>query len=96
MKSQEKAKMITLAATIVCLAAVGTGIYFFTRGGEQRQETTQAENTGYSAASSGAEAAENDKPANISDGFVFISGGTFSMGSPETEKIGRASCRERV
>lgn len=51
MKAGKKAKMITLAVTLVCLAAVGTGIYFFTgeeepemvQRPESAQETTQTE-----------------------------------------------------
>ena len=39
MKAGKKAKMITLAATLVCLAAVGTSIYFFT--GEEEPEVSE-------------------------------------------------------
>lgn len=95
MKAGKKAKMITLVATLVCLAAVGTGIYFFTREEEPEmvqipekpQETTQTEEPEVSETAPEPEAVtENEEPENISDGLILISGGTFSMGSPSGER----------
>lgn len=95
MKAGKKAKMITLVATLVCLAAVGTGIYFFTREeepemvqrSESAQETTRTEETEVSETAPEPEAsAENEEPENISDGLILIPGGTFSMGSPSGER----------
>lgn len=77
MKAGKKAKMITLAATLVCLAAVGTGIYFFT--GEEEPEVSET-------APEPEASAENEEPENIADGLILISGGTFSMGSPSSER----------
>ncbi len=73
MKAGKKAKMITLAATLVCLAAVGTGIYFFT--GEEEPEVSET-------APEPEASAENEEPENIADGLILISGGTFSIGKP--------------
>lgn len=90
-KYQKKAKWITLAVTIVCLAVVGSSVYFFMRedGSEmtQRLDTTQVEKADISAAApESATSVENEESTNISDNLILISGGTFSMGSPKTER----------
>lgn len=92
MKSQKKAKIITLVATMVCLAAVGTGIYFFTKDDEpeiaQRQpDTTQLQEPEISAAGTETTtSAESNETDNISDGLILLEGGTFTMGSPSSER----------
>lgn len=92
MESQKKAKVITLAATIICLAAAGTGFYFFTKGDKQAK-TEQAQTSELPAASeeasepTGQEASErNGMAETISDGLVLLPGGTFAMGSPSGER----------
>lgn len=88
MEAGKKAKMITLAAAIVCLAAVGIGIYFFTRKEktEMAQEPGTTQESESSAASGLPISAGNKETADISDGLLLLFGGTFSMGSPDSER----------
>lgn len=94
MGAGKKEKMITLAAAIACLAAAGAGIYFFT--GEdrakmlQKPEITQAEQSGGFAdeekISGHMTQAVNEGTKSISDGFIMLPGGIFSIGSPNSER----------
>ena len=89
MEAGKKAKIITLAAAIVCLAVVG--IYFFIRREEpemaQKPKITQAEIPESLAATSESATQETDKgEENILDGLILLSGGTFRMGSPDGER----------
>lgn len=102
MKADRRAKLIALAAAVVCLAAVGGGIFFFARGKEtksaQSQETAREESEmvqkpetaqaveAETASASGTAASETEKTARIEDGLLLLPGGTFSMGSPSTER----------
>lgn len=93
-KAGKKEKMITLATAIACLAAASAGIYFFTgeEGEEmlQKPEITQEEQSGAFAdeeeISGQMTQAVKEGTKNISDGFIMLPGGTFSMGSPDSER----------
>lgn len=71
MKSGRKAKIITLMVTIVCLAAVGMGIYFL-------NEERSGQNEG--------KAEGSVETVTVGDHFILLEGGTFSMGSPAEER----------
>lgn len=71
MKPGRKAKIITLMVTIVCLAAVGMGIYFL-------NEERSGQNEG--------KAEGSVETVTVDDHFILLEGGTFSMGSPAEER----------
>lgn len=71
MKPGRKAKIITLMVTIVCLAAVGMGIYFL-------NEERSGQNEG--------KAEGSVETVAVDDHFILLEGGTFSMGSPAEER----------
>lgn len=75
MKPGRKAKIITLMVTIVCLAAVGMGIYFLN---EERSEERSGQNEG--------KAEGSVETVTVDDHFILLEGGTFSMGSPAEER----------
>lgn len=71
MKPGRKAKIITLMVTIICLAAVGMGIYFL-------NEERSGQNEG--------KAEGSVETVIVDDHFILLEGGTFSMGSPAEER----------
>lgn len=73
-------KIFTLLISILVVAIIGIIIYYVTNNKNENMENTikfQTNNIG----------SENNMKTNIKkDGLVLITGGTFKMGSPDTEK----------
>ncbi len=102
MKSGRKAKIITLMVTIVCLAAVGTGIYFLNGERSGQKNPPQDKPAEIPNADSAGDAVEmpveepdedNERKAEesveagtVDDHFVLLKGGSFVMGSPAEER----------
>lgn len=93
MKSKKKIQIITLLLTIVILAAAGTAYYFLAgkqSGTKQRAKSLSAqdlqEHSEQSAASAAEDTAERRDTAAVNDNFLLLPGGTFTMGSPDSER----------
>ncbi len=101
MKSKKKAQIITLLLTIVILAAAGTAGYHFTRKqsgaqdraqslselSEQSEQSLSAQDLTENSESAAASAAEEGTDmAAVNDNFILLTGGSFTMGSPDSER----------
>lgn len=81
MKSMRQAQIVTLIITVVILAAVGSGVYFWR--GEQSVEKSPVEEETSTEESNDK---EDVKTMSVNDNFVLLEGGSFLMGSPDSER----------
>lgn len=87
MKSKKKAQIVTLLVTVIVLAAAGVIYYRFASQQHMEKESAaglgQRTETSHNDAFQGKDAmTEKDER----DGLVLLEGGTFTMGSPDSER----------
>lgn len=80
MKSMKKAQLVTLVITVVILAAAGSGIYFL-RGERSGKQSPAEEEAVYVSEEDSA-----GETTSVNDNFILLEGGSFIMGSPDSER----------
>lgn len=85
MKATKKTKLLTLLISIVVIAGIGTGVHFMTRESNTPVQEPPSGQTDTPAQSSSTVQTENEL-APVEDSLILVSGGTFTMGSPGTER----------
>lgn len=86
MKSKKTAQIIVLLLTLVVLAAAGTGIYHFTRTASPEEIPMAEPEVPVSNPVEAEQSTVDGTVQNVSDGFLLLEGGTFTMGSPDSER----------
>ena len=93
MKTTKKTKLITLIISILVIAGIGTGAYLMMRENDTPVQDTPSEQTGdntpvqsSNAAQSSSAVQSEDEPTPIEDSLILVPGGTFTMGSPGSER----------
>lgn len=85
MKSKKTVQIIVLLLTVVVLAAAGTVIYHFTRTDFSEEISVTEPETPASDSVEACQPPVDVTVQNVSDGFLLLKGGTFTMGSPDSE-----------
>lgn len=91
MKASKASKLLVLAIAAVVLAGSGIGIAALT-GNRKTAQIPNASNSPVTSAQApvsmptGSSGQPDAEPAEIDDGFLLLPGGSFAMGSPESER----------
>ncbi len=86
MQSNKRAKMITLVITVVVLIGIATGIYFVTRQPEEAPGPSLSQPEVSPVVPDEPEQSAPQEQGAIVDSLVLLEGGTFTMGSPDSER----------
>lgn len=86
MKAGKKAKAITLAVAILVIAGVAAGVYFLRQQPEEPQEPSSSQPESPPAGSEEPEQSASQGQGDVSDTLILLEGGTFTMGSPGSER----------
>lgn len=85
MDNKKKAKLLTLLASVVIIAAAAGAVYCFTREPETPAEppaSSESENIAPAPAVNSSQ----EKGETVEDHLILLEGGTFTMGSPASER----------
>ena len=85
-KSSNKAKIITLIITIVVLVGIAVGIHLITRQPEEDQESPSTQPEASQEVSEEPNQSALQEQGEVSDTLILLDGGTFTMGSPDSER----------
>lgn len=97
MKSKKKAQIITLCLAVAILTAGGIGYHFFTKDTGPERNPIPEDIPEMSSEESGTEQVQQPdgiesgteagtEVREVNDNFILLDGGTFLMGSPESER----------